>query len=189
MKDLDIRDISIIDSLPIYNYNKTILNIGCGKGRIDYYLSNVGFKVIATDYKHNVEWIEKSNLTFSISSIFDLNSFPIKKSEVVICSEVLEHLVEYKKALKNLLQLTTIRLIITIPYKKSFYSPEPPPMGHCNFWDDHLNDEFKNINEFKMLCKPYSVSISKIRTKEKDVEMKQWGYLIIVDKRQKYNNI
>jgi len=49
MKALDIRDISIIDAFPVYDHEKTILNIGCGEGRIDSYLASIGYRVYATD--------------------------------------------------------------------------------------------------------------------------------------------
>jgi len=34
------------------------------------------------------------------------------------------------------------------------------------------------------MCSPYSVAISKIRSKPEDVRMRQRSYLITVDKRQ-----
>ncbi len=181
MKSLDIRDVAIIDAFPVYDCEKTVLNIGCGEGRIDFHLATLGHRVYATDIKRYETWQEVPNLTFHLSSIFDLNSFPIRSTSVVICSEVIEHLNGYKKALKNLLCLARIRLIITVPFKRSFFSPE-----HCNFWDDKVSNGYKDVNEFISLCEPYSVSISKIRTKPRDVEMGQYEYLIVVDKRQNY---
>jgi len=175
MKPLDIRDISIIDAFPVYNRKNIILNVGCGEGRIDKHLGFIGYRVYAVDIKQGEEWDSHPNLTFHKANIFDLKSFPISSSPVVICSEVLEHLKDYKIALANLLKLAEIRLIITVPFKKSFGGESA---GHCNFWDD------SNVGEFKRLCNPYSTSISKIRTKGKDVQMKQFCYLIIVDKRQ-----
>jgi len=91
----------------------------------------------------------------------------------VICSQVLEHLKDYKQALANLLKLTTVRLILTFPFERSFYS-----LNHLNFWDDN------NIGEFIELCKPHLVSLSKIITKPEDVKKGQRDYLIIIDKKQ-----
>jgi len=173
VKDLDIRDISIIDAMPVYDCPKKILIVGCGAGRIDWHLNNMGYEVYSTDVISGKDFPE--DMDFYKSDIFDVNSFPINKCEIVICSQVLEHLRDYKTALKNLLKLTEIRLIITVPYKMSFNSP-----GHYNHWDD------KSVKEFESICKPYVISISKIRTKPKDVKLNQWCYLIIIDKRQKY---
>lgn len=175
VKPLDMRDTSIIDALPVHECSKSILTVGCGLGRIEWYLRELGYLVLATDVKRMVTWGDNApSLCFSIMDILDEKTF-LKSSPVVICSQVLEHLKGYKIALKNLLKLTETRLIITVPFEKSFNSPD-----HCNNWGDG------SVKEFEELCRPYSVAVSKIRTKPKDVKMKQWAYLIIVDKRQCY---
>jgi len=172
MQNVDMRDISIIDSLPVYDCVKEILTVGCGKGRIEWHLHNMGYDVLATDIVREVEWEESNGLRFNQMDILHPTATP---KPIVICSEVLEHINKYKKAFRNLLKLTRVRLIITVPYHKSFLSPD-----HRNFWTD------SDIVEFKRLGKPYMVSIGKIRTKPKDLKLKQWCYLILVDKRQKY---
>lgn len=189
MKPLDMRDIAIIDAFPVHNCRKSVLNVGCGEGRIEYHLADMGYKVYATDISIPQGLITTidANPSFQHSDIFDLSSFPIKSSPIVICSQVLEHLSGYKTALLHLLALTEVRLIITVPHKRSFTSPD-----HINFWDDESSDVsslhysyyFKDIHEFVDLCAPYSTAISKIRTKPEDVELGQWAYLITVDKRQ-----
>lgn len=175
MKPLDIRDIAIIDAFPVYDYEKIVLNVGCGEGRIDYHLARLGFKVYATDISLQYVGRHSANPVFSQANIFNLSSFLVEKAPIVICSEVLEHLPRYREALKNLLSLASMRLIITVPYKKSFGGSNA---GHCNFWDD------RNVDEFVDLCNPNSVAISKIRTKPEDVQRRQFCYLIVVDMRQ-----
>lgn len=176
MKPLDMRDIAIIDAFPVYAYRKTVLNVGCGEARIDFHLARRRYRVYGTDIKWHEAWKQGLNrLSFHISDIFDLSTFPVKRAPVVICSEVLEHLPRYKEALKNLLALTAIRLIMTVPHMRSFGGKNA---GHCNFWGD------ERVHEFIDLCKPNSVAISRIRTKPDDVRRHQWCYLIIVDKRQ-----
>ena len=177
MKSLDMRDIAIIDAFPSYDCQKKVLNVGCGEGRIDLHLASMGYRVYATDIKLPPQELVlmPMSITIHLSDIFDLSSFPIKSSPIVICSEVLEHLPKYREALKNLLILTGVRLIITVPHEKSFGGTNA---GHCNFWDDG------NVDEFIDLCSPNSVAISKIRTKPEDVHRRQFCYLIVVDKRQ-----
>lgn len=182
MKPLDIRDIAIIDALPVYGINgRTILEVGCGEGRLSFHLARMGYQVFATDVQESITWIHTDNPAFSRADIFDLASMPVRSAESVICSQVLEHLPGYRKALVHLLTLAEIRLIITVPVKRAFRSPE-----HVNFWGDYPQDSaaFKNIREFEMLCSPYAVSISKIRTKPEDQKNDKSLYLIIVDKRQ-----
>ena len=180
-----MRDIAIIDAFPVHDCQKKVLTVGCGEGRIEYQLAERGCKVFATDIEEqeawcNVKYLTNDNLGFYRSDIFDLSSFPIKSSPIVICSQVLEHLSNYKLALIHLLALTEVRLIITVPHRTSFKSPD-----HINFWDDTYSRAiFKDIDEFVTICHPYSTTISKILTKPQDAG-KQYGYLIIVDKRQK----
>lgn len=185
MNRIDIRDIAIMDALPIYQCSKKILDVGCGYGRISRILSTMGYRVHATDYIEQDSWNDTEMLTFHQADIFEPESFPVASSPIVICSEVLEHLISYREALVNLLSLTRTRLIVTVPFKLSFNNTSPSPEGHCNYWSN-LNGQFRDINEFRQLCHPYAVSITKIRTKPEDVQKHQWAYLIVVDKRQKY---
>jgi len=193
MEPLNMKDIAIIDAFPSYSYPKTVLEVGCGDGKLDYHLATMGYKAYATDIKEWPSWkqLEKTSiytektLFFSKADIFDLSSFPVKSASVVIASQVLEHLPGWRTALVHLIALAGVRLIITVPYKRSFSSPE-----HINFWIDQptsLFPEYKGISEFIKLCHPYSTTISKIRTKPEDVPMNQYAYLIVVDKRQGFN--
>ncbi|TES92945.1 MAG: class I SAM-dependent methyltransferase [Candidatus Cloacimonadota bacterium] len=178
-KPLDMKDIAIIDAFPVYDCRKTVLNLGCGPGRIDFHLVKMGYRIWAIDIKRYSEWKDSENLTFHVADIFDLASMPIREPDIIICSQVLEHLESYGIALVNMMALARVRIIITIPYKHSFGSP-----GHRHFWDDKKNGEFKDVNEFKRICHPNGVAISKIRTKSKDAKTNKYNYLITVDKRQ-----
>jgi len=184
---LHYKDISIIDALPNYDCPKTVLSVGCGPARIDRYLSSIGYRVYATDLERYGEWEggDEDLLTYhSGVNIFDLNSFPIPKSPIVICSEVLEHFSQFKEAFGNLMTLAETRLIITIPHRKSFnVLPIHSSSPHCNFWDDGRDPAYRNINEFRDMAGYYSVAISKIITKQADYDTGARGYLIVVDKR------
>lgn len=174
MQELNMKDIAIIDAMPVFNCKKTVLNVGCGDGRIDFHLARMGYQVYAIDVKRYEEWQNKERLSFHVASIFNLADFPVTSAPIVICSQVLEHLRDYKKALMNLIEIAETRLVITFPYGNSFNSPM-----HVNYWDDD------SIREFVGLCKPYFMSLTKIVTKEKDMRKGQRNYLIIVDKRQR----
>lgn len=179
MKNLDIRDIYIIDSFPLYKCKREVLNVGCGAGRIDWHLNQIGYNVLSTDINKYVKWKNNDGLKFDYMNIFKPNFN--NQRDIVLCSETLEHLKEYKLALSNLIKLTGVRLVITVPFEKSFNAPD-----HVNFWNGLGTSGFKNIYEFVGFCKPYVVSITKIRTKLEDVNKNQWDYVIIVDKRQKW---
>ncbi len=168
---LSLKDIAIIDALPILHFDKTVLTVGCGKANLEWYLAQMGLSVLATDIELE-QYPNTPNLSFCKLNILET---PTMGADVVICSEVLEHLEDYRTAYKHLLVSARRRLIITVPYKYSFNSP-----GHINHWDDN------SILEFKELAKPFLVMITRIRTKPLDLQMRQWAYLIVVDKIQKY---
>jgi len=181
MQPLDMKDIAIIDAFPVYDHEKTVLSAGCGDGRIDFHLAIMGYRVHAFDSKPYDTWVDGKNLTFKKADIFEMQNLP--SSPIVICSQVLEHIKEYKHALAILIALAEIRLVITIPYRKSFNGSGGE---HCNFWDDRAFGEFKDVHEFQTLCHPYAVAISKVRTKSQDSNTDKYDYLIIIDKRQNY---
>ena len=169
---LDLRDISIIDALPVYNCPKEIFTVGTGEGRLEQYLSKeLNYKITASDINKSIDWQDNKNLKFVFYDILNYNLYSVP---IVICSQVLEHIKDYQTAFKNLIKHTQIRLIVTFPYSYSFHSPD-----HVNFWLD------KDMQIFKTMAHPYLLSISKIRTKPEDKNDK-YVYLLIIDKRQKY---
>lgn len=186
---LDIRHERIIKEIKSISEKKEVLVVGAGDCKKDYHLIKDGFKVYSTDYQR-APWFDKNmseyfnELEYSLANIFDLESFPVKKCETVMCCEVLEHLPNYKEALNNLLELTVKRLIITVPWRHSFNDSRPSPEGHCNWWDDTGSGNYKNIHEFEGLVAPHEITFEKIRTKDRDVQMNQFSYLIIIDKNE-----
>ena len=178
----------VIDECINRSTRKEVLNVGSGECALDYWMVNEGFDVISTDYKKS-EFFEKrldnyrEHINWQQTDILDLNTFSVKNREIVICLEVLEHLVEYKKAFENLLTLTEKTLIIGVPWKHSFNHPAPPPEGHCNFWEMGTSNEvYKDIYEFEEMCKPHKFSVEKILTKPEDASIGQAVLLMIIEK-------
>jgi hypothetical protein len=197
--ELTMRDRAVIDALPVANAKREVLTVGSGKCELDRHIAQEGYKVTSTDFKSSQEQIDIRNkhideLDFHIADIFDISSFPIKGCETVICCEVLEHLEDWQTAVKNLLSLTHRRLIITVPWWRSYDVPGKPPAGHCNYWtDDGLDPErslntqdevFRDINEFSTKMWPLHVNITKIATKGEDWVNSARCYVITIDKCQ-----
>lgn len=188
---IDVRHQRIIDEVMKINDKKEVMVVGAGDCKIDYHLIKNGWTTYSTDYEKTAQEYSEFNermkaysdiLNYNTANIFDVNTFPVEESESVVCSEVLEHLCDYETAFKNLLALTSKRLIITVPWRRSFDDTVPPPKGHCNYWDDKDNGIFKSIENLTDLAKPHKVHIEKIITKDADVPRNQRCYLIIIDK-------
>lgn len=184
---VDVRHQRIIKEVMLKDDKKEVMIVGAGDCKIDYHLIKNGWKTYSTDYETSEDFNKKMEgyfhtLDYCLANIFDITTFPVKQAETVVCSEVLEHLSDYDVAFKNLLSLTEKRLIITVPWRRSFDDTAPPPKGHCNYWDDNDNGVFKTIKNLTDLAKPYKVHIEKIITKEADIARNQRCYLIIVDK-------
>jgi len=146
---------------------ETIYDVGCGEGLLTRYLQKKYKHAIGVDIEDN----NRVGLTYVMR--WDVQDEPqgIVPADVVIASEVLEHVRWWKDALRNLLKITNKKLIITVPYGRSFFDP-----GHINFWDDDT------INEFKEIASPHKVEITKGITKPEDVKMNQLLYYITINK-------
>lgn len=187
-EELSLKDMLIISKMLKVGESDSVLNVGCGNCRICWHMNKIGYKVISTDYEttdNHKKAIEpyKYGVDYHNScNIFDLSSFPVQKADIVLCSEVVEHLVEYKTAFKNLLELANKRVIITTPYIRSFNHPAASPEGHCNWWNDDGSGSFSDIQEFIELSKPYSITIERGITKVKDYNGFQRAYIMVIDK-------
>jgi len=86
--------------------SKTVLDIGCGSGTLDFYFANKGNKVYGIDTSKNAISACKQSATklrLSKSVNFDVMNFPNQipkgKFDFVIFTEVIEHLRDDSKAL------------------------------------------------------------------------------------------
>lgn len=103
---------------------KTILDAGCGEGfTMDKLSKNgIGEKIEGIEYSKGVINLGKKlfpNLTFKDGSIYDMpykgNSF-----DLVVCTEVLEHLEQPARALQEMLRVSKKYLIVSVPNEPLF---------------------------------------------------------------------
>ncbi len=191
----DIRHKSIVDAIPFFALSElTVLDVGCGDGPVSRLMKSIGWQVDAVDIKRHESWDHDGGVNFIEGDFLTAEGLQDRYA-VVMCSEVLEHLPAYGQFLRKMISLATERVIVTVPFENSFDVPGPPPEGHCNYWswehikyvgkeDGKIMLETKNIKEFVEMSAPYSVSISTIRTKPKDLESGTACFLIVIDKRQ-----
>lgn len=102
---------------------KSILDIGCGAGTLALYLANKGYKVDGIEIskkaivscKESAEFLNLENVNFSVMNF--PKQTPSKKYDLIICSEVIEHLQDDNLALRKIHSLLNKngKAIITTP--------------------------------------------------------------------------
>lgn len=113
----------IINNLPMKPGQLKILEIGCGNGNISYQLYRYGHDVTGIDIspltiQHAIEqYGTYDNLRFRVENSEQLNPGPDDKYDVIVCSEVLEHLYDPDKLISNFTTLLNKNgiAIITVP--------------------------------------------------------------------------
>jgi 2-polyprenyl-3-methyl-5-hydroxy-6-metoxy-1,4-benzoquinol methylase len=172
---LDIRHEFMLDCFPLYTNPKLIVEVGCGKGEVSRELRKLNHTVITTDI------VKYDYLHKEVDDVFrPLNILEeMIQCDISFASEVFEHLSDWKVALKNMIEMTSHFILLTVPYKSSYGSPD-----HIHRFDAN------SILEFVKASSPYCCTISKIRTKSRDKIMispdlptGQWDYVIQINKK------
>ena len=131
----------------IYEINpKNILDVGCGEG----YMSERIFKqfpdshITGIDINSEAIKIAKSrcsDVRFQVEDIyaipFDTNSF-----DLVICSEVLEHIKDPSIALNEISRVSSKRVLLTVPHEPWFWLLNLLSLNHLYTFGnvpDHIN--------------------------------------------------
>jgi Methyltransferase domain len=139
---------SILDTLSNYSFN-TFIDIGGAEG----YTANLvrkffNAKVTSTDLSEMA--CRRAKEIYDIDAVAcDIHSlpFPDNSFDVVLCSETIEHVSDYKAAIEELLRIARNVLVITVPHE----SPEEVaanirnkvPHGHINYFDTTTLDYLK----------------------------------------------
>jgi SAM-dependent methyltransferase len=156
--------ISLIKPLQI----ESILDAGCGEGfTMNKLIENkIGRKTEGIEYSKEAVFLGKKfypKLNIKQASIYNL---PYKENsfDLIICTEVIEHLEDPKKALQEMLRVSKKYLIISVPNEPLFMlsnflrgknlSRLGNDIGHVNHW---------NIFGFKKFLKKNGLRIEEIR--------------------------
>jgi len=131
---------------------KNVIDIGCGTGHLVNELVRRHYRVTATDILDLSIKITKEKIGKKANVIKDdiKNTHIDAKFDTVICSDVLEHLKDDERAIKNLVKLTKIGgcIIVTLPAHKWLFGFHDERMGHQRRYTKiELIDKFiKNYN-------------------------------------------
>lgn len=126
-----------------------IHEVGCGEGNLSISLAEQGMKVIASDFSEQVIKIARENaemagvdIGFKVASIYDLTS--ADAANLILCSEVLEHLDDPFPAIRVLHDLANPFLIASVPneplwrvlnmVRLSYVSRLGNTPGHVQHW-------------------------------------------------------
>jgi len=120
--------ISVLNNTFPLLVGKKVLDIGCGSGSLTFYIAKQGFKVLGLDISQRAVKCCKLNakiLKLVKKTHFEVADFPEKfpkgKFDLVICSEIIEHIQKDNECLSkihNLLSKNGI-LIISAPSSNS----------------------------------------------------------------------
>jgi 2-polyprenyl-3-methyl-5-hydroxy-6-metoxy-1,4-benzoquinol methylase len=139
----------LIKSMNIDLSNKTVVDVGCGTGHLLHFIhEKLGFNK-GTGLEYSSEAIKMAKRLFPTFEFFEYDvSSPWKERyDFVVCTEVLEHLLDPDNALKNILNMMTEKgkVLITVPNGRTDTFG-----GHINFWSPESWEVFvkKNAKSF-----------------------------------------
>ena len=104
----------LVGGLRSFFVNSSVLDVGCGNGKISEYLLNEGAQeVVAGDIKHSKEWVEAEKLKLSFL-IFNACHLPFRDGafDIVFEKDVLHHISDYVKGLDEMLRCSLKGVII-----------------------------------------------------------------------------
>lgn len=152
--------------------NRNILEIGCGNGELICMFAEKGYICIALDFSKNRlgKFKDKAEKFGILQLQGDGVNLPLQDSSVdlIICSEVLEHIKNYVKVLKEMYRVLKPhgRIIVSVPYKEELMKIICPhcgkklvPYGHLHSFDK--NKLFSSMNHcgFNVVCSHVGPSI------------------------------
>lgn len=140
-----LREISlaenIMDALP--SKPLSIIDIGCGEGYVIYRIRKKfpALPLYGFDLTQGRIAVTKSHVPDAHLLRGDVLSlpFPDNTFDVVICSELLEHMADYQKTVQELLRITKRQLIITVPNELHLIQVMCPKCKTKHYLDGHVN--------------------------------------------------
>lgn len=145
---------------------KSVLDVGCGEGFILNKLrkENIGSLWEGIDYSKDAIEIGKKihpYLNLKQESIYD-SKYRDNSFDLVICTEVLEHLEDPSKALKEVLKISKKFVLLSVPNEPLFllsnFTQWGKDIGHINHWSFFGFEKFVKENagvEFKIIARKY----------------------------------
>lgn len=158
------REICLCENIELYinSTDLSVLDVGCGDGYLLTRLKNRPHieAVFASDISLNRIKKAKVNTHGVIFLQSDVSFLPFKNNcfDLVICSEVLEHVPDWQKALHELIRVAKKNVIVTVPNQQKLVKIRCVKCGTENYLSGHINsfskkdflDWLKNIRQVKI---------------------------------------
>ena len=142
----NLREVCLSDNIisQIPKNTKTFIDVACGDGYILYQLKNSKKHKVnllcGVDLSQNRLIKTRKNINSELVRS-DLLNLPFKDNsfDTVLCSETIEHIKDYRKAIKELVRISNRNIIITTPNEESLTIEKCPKCNHHFHLNDHIN--------------------------------------------------
>lgn len=146
--------------------NKKVLDIGCGTGTVCLYFASKGCNVVGIDISKKAIKLAKlnaRNLGFYNKTDYFVSDFPNEtvsgKYDLIICSEILEHIDDHRTALKRIYQLMkkgghvlfSVPLDTSFLFRNNFLNVFEKNVGHLRRYNDREFIKLVKSNKFKII--------------------------------------
>lgn len=133
-----------------------ILDVGCGDGTILIQFQRNGNELYGCDISEKAVQVAKSKYgdfcNFTVGDITKSSSLPEGKFDVIICSEILEHIENDELAIKNLYTKleTGGYLLVTTPLSEKYWSVHDNLAGHVRRYEKDKLEKKITKNGFQI---------------------------------------
>jgi ubiquinone/menaquinone biosynthesis C-methylase UbiE len=139
VKSVHIKRLNIIKSLVADNKGR-ILDCGCGEGHLLEQLSGLKYGVDSSEIALKRARERNPNAKVCLA---DIKNLPFRDNlfAATTCSEVLEHIPDYKKAIREIVRVTQCggKIIITVPNERNWTLGRLAMMRFPIKLEDHVN--------------------------------------------------
>ncbi len=142
-----LREISLAENIAqvLPRSFSNLIDVGCGEGYLLYALQNYKKQKEGTYFGFDLTQgritVTKKNVPSALLLRGDVLHlpFPDNAFDIVVCSELLEHMEAYQKVVEELLRITRKRLIITVPNELPLVKIMCPKCKTKHYYDGHVN--------------------------------------------------
>jgi len=117
---------------------KRVLDAGCGEGFVisDLPRENDGLAIIGVDYSLEAIKMARQMVPGALFNVGDLREMPYGDDsfELVMCLEVLEHLPDPHKGLRELRRVTSVHCLVSVPHEPFFRTINFLRGRHVSAW-------------------------------------------------------